>query len=532
MEPKLNPYPELVFGIAAPMATDIGAICESLENELRMVRYQSRTIKLTKLMERYPSNVPRPAETDFESEISYKIDHANALCVQFSDPAIPARIAVREIARVRREITQDQDRVPDRQAYILRQLKRPQEVALLRRIYGRQFVLISAYGAVAERRQLIAERLRKTLPTSTPASVIAAKTQALIDRDEDEKGVDSGQQLRETFHLGDVFIDGLNKREMDEKIGRFIRAFFGRTDSAPSKDEYGMYAAKSASLRSSDLSRQVGAAIFSDDGELITQGCNEAPKAFGGTYWDGETPDYRDVVLGFDPNDSMRREVLRELLEQLDKAELLSQKAKSIGTSNDLAEILCKKPTLLARDGDDVTGALANSAIMDLTEFGRIVHAEMCAICDAARLGKSVKGATLYCTTFPCHNCTKHLLAAGIKRVVYIEPYPKSKARELHSNEIDIESSSPGKVSFVPFLGISPFRYRDIFQKGRRKERSGQARRWYDEENEPRPMLDSYYPAYIDLELASLASLIGDIVKAERVSTEGVDQAESGDIAE
>jgi hypothetical protein len=51
-----------------------------------------------------------------------------------------------------------------------------------------------------------------------------------------------------------------------------------------------------------------------------------------------------------------------------------------------------------------------------------------------------------------------------------MEPYPKSKAKELHKNEIEIEREVEDKVSFVPFLGISPFRYRDIFQKEQAKE--------------------------------------------------------------
>ena len=93
---------------------------------------------------------------------------------------------------------------------------------------------------------------------------------------------------------------------------------------------------------------------------------------------------------------------------------------------------------------------------MDLTEYGRVVHAEMLAITDAARLGRSVKGATLYCTTFPCHNCTKHLLASGIKRVVYMEPYPKSRAKDLHPDEIELEVEVEGKVGFIPFMGSRP----------------------------------------------------------------------------
>ena len=154
-------------------------------------------------------------------------------------------------------------------------------------------------------------------------------------------------------------------------------------------------------------------------------------------------------------------------------------------------------------------GPLADSWLMDLTEFGRVVHAEMSAICDAARLGKSVKEGTLFGTTFPCHNCTKHIIAAGISRVVYMEPYPKSRAKELHEDEIELESELDSmKVSFVPFLGISPFRYRNIFQKGRRKNASGAATKWL--QTPPRPMIDSDFPSYtIAGEVWALGPLLG-----------------------
>jgi cytidine deaminase len=158
---------------------------------------------------------------------------------------------------------------------------------------------------------------------------------------------------------------------------------------------------------------------------------------------------------------------------------------------------------------DEKDGPLANCAVLDLTEFGRVVHAEMCAICDAARVGRSVKGTTLFVTTFPCHNCTKHILAAGIKRVVYMEPYPKSRAKDLHKNEIEIEKVVAGKVSFLPFLGISPVRYRDIFQKGRRKGRDGSAIRYLNDP--PAPMLEAVSTAYLDNENLEWFELLGSL---------------------
>ncbi len=52
------------------------------------------------------------------------------------------------------------------------------------------------------------------------------------------------------------------------------------------------------------------------------------------------------------------------------------------------------------------------------------VHAEQNAIIQAARLGSSIDGATLYCTHQPCVLCAKMIVNAGIRRVVYREGYP------------------------------------------------------------------------------------------------------------
>ena len=143
---------------------------------------------------------------------------------------------------------------------------------------------------------------------------------------------------------------------------------------------------------------------------------------------------------------------------------------------------------------------------MDLIEFGRIVHAEMSALSDAARKGIPVEGATLYCTTFPCHICAKLIVAAGIKKVVYLEPYPKSYASDLHDDAIAVDSDAPGaKVAFNAFLGISPFRYRDLFEKHKRKDSAGLAQRW--SKGEQRPMINVLYPSYFRAEAYVVGSL-------------------------
>ena len=59
------------------------------------------------------------------------------------------------------------------------------------------------------------------------------------------------------------------------------------------------------------------------------------------------------------------------------------------------------------------------------------VHAEQNAIIQAAKLGVSVDGATLYCTHQPCTICTKMIINPGITRVVYKYPYPDEFAGKL-----------------------------------------------------------------------------------------------------
>ncbi|WP_279356022.1 anti-phage dCTP deaminase [Methylobacterium indicum] len=504
-------HPELVFGIAGPIGVDVDQITDSLQSALKSVHYEAHIIKLTTDMKKYKLDIEEPREKDLYSDINFKIDYANGLCKKFNSGDTLARIAIRSITIKRNSIRKKENRlpnyIPQNTAYIIRQLKRPDEVALLRKVYGRQFILISAYGSTEEREKRLSSKLRQSL---VPISEVGEKVRKLIERDAGEDDY-FGQQLRETFHLADAFISGIIRSDMDANINRFIHAFFGRNDIAPSKSEYGMYAAKSASLRSSDLSRQVGAAIFSNDGELITQGCNEVPKSFGGTYWDLEKPDFRDVSIGQDPNELLKKELLSDLFERLKNHGLLSEKALQWGSSAHIVEKVTLKNKGNINEGE---GALSGASVMDLTEYGRVVHAEMCAICDAARLGRSIKGATLYCTTFPCHNRTKHILACGIKCVVYMEPYPKSKAKDLHENEIEIEKIAPNKVSFVPFIGISPYRYRDIFQKGKRKKSDGTARRWYNSNDIEAPMIEVVAQNYSEIEDSAISGLIGQFYDA------------------
>jgi cytidine deaminase len=96
--------------------------------------------------------------------------------------------------------------------------------------------------------------------------------------------------------------------------------------------------------------------------------------------------------------------------------------------------------------------------------------------------------------------------------VVYLEPYPKSYAGELHRDSIDVDPAERSdRVAFEAFIGVSPYRYRDLFEKGKRKYSGGLAEKWAD--GAMCPVLEVYYPSYFKAETHVVAQLNGELQK-------------------
>jgi deoxycytidylate deaminase len=140
-----------------------------------------------------------------------------------------------------------------------------------------------------------------------------------------------------------------------------------------------MYHAQAAAYRSASLGRQVGAAIATNDGDIIAVGTNEVPKFGGGLYWADDLEDGRDHTKGYDVSDRKKRELLAKVLNRLCEAGWFD-KGK---VADDSIPVLLEKALPL----------LKSTRMMSLIEFGRAVHAEMAALLDSARRGAAVKGA-------------------------------------------------------------------------------------------------------------------------------------------
>lgn len=482
-------HPELIFGLVGPIGVDLESVTEALSSALRDFEYDAQVFRITDLMREVKVGLPLDG-TGYVESFQQRIAYANRVREQLGRNEALAILAISAIRQFRAKLGGSVEEPRSKQAYIIRQFKRPEEIKLLRAVYGRQFIQISAYAPQQYRIRRIAVKEAQSSRRLGTETLAENAANTLVKQDEVESDKGHGQNVRDAFPLADLFVEAPDKRSSKKTITRFVEALFGDNEASPTHDEYGMYLAKSASLRSSALTRQVGAAIFHSSGEVVSLGCNEVPKAGGGTYWSGDPSDNRDFVSGRDPNDEKKRELVADFIDRLVKGNHLSKELRGNKDSTSIADELLS---------DNSANGIKESKVMDLIEFGRDIHAEMSAITDAARKGVSISGSTLYCTTFPCHLCAKHIVAAGIKRVVSIEPYPKSYAEELHSDSIVIDGDGTGpRVNFERFLGISPYRYRDLFEKGKRKYSTGVAQRW--NRDIKKPMIDVIFPSYFKAE--------------------------------
>src|SRR5690606_21956969 len=94
-----------------------------------------------------------------------------------------------------------------------------------------------------------------------------------------------GQHTREAFHLADYFLKfDSNHNELKEACYRFLSIVFQDPYITPTFNEFATYMSFTASVRSADLSRQVGAVVAKDK-NILAIGSNDVPKFKGGTYW-------------------------------------------------------------------------------------------------------------------------------------------------------------------------------------------------------------------------------------------------------
>lgn len=482
---KTTKAPELVFGLVGPIGTDLGEVGYALQAALKGLGYESDIVRLSSLLRDTP--IPSAKSLPGRDDPDYYRSHMDAgddLRELFQSGDALAGYAIRRIRAARDELG-DVEIQQRRYATILHSLKHEDEVDLLRATYRARFLLVGASASVEQRTATLEASLADQGTQFSNSGTSASEEVAhLLQRDEDDPTNDYGQHVRRTFAKADAFLwltgDG---EDLHRQARRVVELIFGRLFETPNRDEMAMFHAQAAALRSADAGRQVGVAITNRDGDLLVTGTNEVPRPGGGQYWVGDAGDSRDFRKLRDTNKRLTNRLIADILQRLRTDGWLAAKYKKYGRDRLLTEAM--RPAA----GGDPAGPLAGARVRDLLEFSRVVHAEMAAISEAAMRGVSLAQSTLYTTTYPCHLCARLIIASGIERVVYIDPYMKSVVPELFGDQIEVAGPdaaraeySNGRVKrviFSAFTGIAPRIFAQVFvSSGRKPDADGRYPQW------------------------------------------------------
>jgi len=499
------PRRELFFGLVVPLGVEKETVSKVLRRSLKHAQYDLKPVKISKWLQKYAKenndidNVPELERKELlmnvGDDLRRRWDEYRGGNDHRGEAA--ALIAIARIWEWRAKLNKQRGIIPgdgqpieqyalESVAYLIDSIKHPDELDALRRVYGPAFISIGVYAPPDSR--------RAALELDTDDEDDSAQIDRLMDRD--SAGVKLGQRVGEAFFNTDFIIDASqDPTQLRAELDRLVELLFGNVYLTPRPDEYGMFLAKAAQVRSGSLARQIGAAIMRDDGSVIACGTNEVAKPLiGGQYWPEDDKQYAGRDMLYDPEDHddprdssdwFRGRMLDDVLTLLGDAGMLVDDIAKLSHEDRLKQLYYAKD-----------GALKRALIKDNIDYIRAVHAEAAAIIDAGRHGVALLGTTLHSTTFPCHECARHIVAAGIKEVVYLEPYPKSGTKRLYRDSIAIDPSSPDnkRVTFRTFRGVAPPRYLEFFTLGQRERKDDDGRPVKFEIEKRAPSLPYYTP--------------------------------------
>ena len=369
-------YPELFVALVATLGTSLDPIVEDLQTQLMAVGYQSDVVRLSALIRDLVEAADGPAGPNLSTSRKL-MDQGDKLREVVGSEDAAATLALAPIRRRRNENTGSRSVEQAKFATIVRSLKRPEEIELLKAIYGPRLLVIGVSATREERERNLIKRLQEDMPGKADSWYVS-EAAFLLDRDQ-EDGKAMGQRVRKAFREVDAFIWVRAGTYATDQVRRIVELFFGKPFVTPTADEQAMFHAYAAQFRSAAAGRQVGAAITDADGELLVTGTNEVPKVGGGQYWDGDRPDHRDHAYKFDGNERQKFLVVQDLMHRL-------------ASTGWLADNFAQLPgDALAQKALEAEGPLDSSRVDDLLEFGRICHAEMAALMTAARRGTSLE---------------------------------------------------------------------------------------------------------------------------------------------
>ena len=337
--------------------------------------------------------------------------------------------------------------------FIVDAFRNPIEVEYFRKRYS-QFFLVSIFADYKQR----FNRLKKDFSELDSDKF----NELFLKMDDRDYGADVGinnpfiQNVSRCCYLSDIAINNqINSQEINEiLIEKFLKYYALMMSPGcvqPTKEETYMDLAYTLSLRSTCISRKVGAVITDKDNFVLGLGWNDVARSQIGC-----SLRLKEDLVEF-KNDFYSLDLVGDEIKQDDLKDIKESDAfcfKDILSKSKIRSKL-KKSKLSSEAQDEVANVLKIKRL----EYCRALHAEENALLQiAARGGMGVKGGIIYTTTFPCELCSKKIYQSGINTIYYTEPYPNSIAEKLFLKD------GINKIKLIQFEGVKSFSYFKLYK--------------------------------------------------------------------
>lgn len=327
------------------------------------------------------------------------------------------------------------------------------EVEYFKKRYA-QFYLVSLYASRAVR----FNRLRK-LFNDLDNDIFTKLFNKLDDRDlgEDEDiNTPFKQNVSRCCYLSDIAINNEDDiMEFDDVLFQKFLKYYALMISPgciqPTKEETYMNLAYTLSLRSTCISRKVGAVITDVEGFLLGVGWNDvAHSQIGcGLRFKEDLTKYNE--------DRYSMNLISDIIQPEDITDINDTDAFCF--KDVLSKIKIRDKLKKSDLSETKQKELLNLLRIKRLEYCRSLHAEENALLQvAAKGGRGVTNGTIYTTTFPCELCAKKIYQSGLKRIYYTEPYPNSISENVFLQD------GIRKIEILQFEGVKSFSYFKLFK--------------------------------------------------------------------
>lgn len=276
------------------------------------------------------------------------------------------------------------------------------------------------------------------------------------------------QNVSRCVYLSDIAIN--NEASLDdfhEKLIKYYALIVNPGCITPSFYETFMNQAYSLSLRSSCISRQVGAVIINKNGYVVGAGWNDAGEGQIGCGYRRviDIKNLSDEILPTNPisEKSFRRYLIKE--RKGDDCICFKDEYSLYVLRKKFKTFMKKRKKAFDKFGTRekqqkmIEEWLAEDIKVKRLEYCRALHAEENALLQSSKIGgMGVKGGRIFTTTFPCELCAKKIYQSGIKEIIYTEPYPESISQEVFLKD------GIRKIKLTQFEGVKSHSYFRLFK--------------------------------------------------------------------